>query len=206
MSTNSSSFGTVVRFHCNPGFYLVGSQSMTCNSSGEWSHEKPFCQGTPLDHEAPESKCELFNDKLASVCKPFRANQTVFVNAARNQTRITHFVSELVKRLSPLVTNSTSDPPQCVTLLIEIICIYLMPNCRTDSSIMPRACKESCERNFKHQHLCRHLFDVAVGSFLFVADSDGLQTDFNFQCAGLPSKDSGSCYDVLLSKYQISKT
>ncbi|XP_065829413.1 uncharacterized protein [Oscarella lobularis] len=199
MSTNSSSFGTVVRFHCNPGFYLVGSQSMTCNSSGEWSHEKPFCQGTQLDHEAPESKCELFNDELASVCKPFRANQTIFVDAARNQTRIAHYVSEIVKRLS-FVANSNPAPPQCVTLLIEIVCIYLMPNCRTDSSIIPRVCKESCERSFKHQHLCRQLFDVAVGSFLFVGHRESIHTNFrDFQCFDLPSQDSGSCYDVLLN-------
>ncbi|XP_065829431.1 uncharacterized protein [Oscarella lobularis] len=159
---------------------------------------------TQLDHEAPKSKCELFNDELASVCKPFRANQTIFVDARPeyNQTRIGHFVSELVKRLS-LVTNSesTSAPPQCVTLLIEIICIYLMPSCRTDSSIIPRVCKETCESVFKHQHLCRQLFDVATGSFIVVADS--LQFDplhkysSDFQCVGLPSQDSGSCYGML---------
>ncbi|XP_065829429.1 uncharacterized protein [Oscarella lobularis] len=158
---------------------------------------------TQLDHEAPKSKCELFNDKLASVCKPFRANQTIFVDAARNQTRIGHFVSELLKRLSVVANSTTSAPPQCVTLLIEIICIYLMPNCRTDSSIVPRVCKESCEHTFKHQHLCRQLFDVATGSFLVVADSQKFDVlhaaSRDFQCVGLPSQDSGSCYDVFLN-------
>ena len=102
-------------------------------------------------------------------------------------------MSELVRGLA-IVTGSIPAPPQCQTLLIEGICVYMMPDCHTDSSgkaIMPRLCKESCERIFKHQHLCHQLFVAASGSSAFLAEVkkfDAIHTDFrDFQCDGLPS-------------------
>ena len=120
-------------------------------------------------------------------------------------------MSKLVSSLSR-ITATIPAPPQCATLLIEGICIYMMPDCHTDSSgkaIMPRLCKESCERIFKHRHLCHQLFVAASGSALVLANGlsfDAIHTNFrDFQCFGLPSQDSGSCYDELLSKDRISK-
>ena len=118
-------------------------------------------------------------------------------------------VSELVTGLS-IVTGSIPAPPQFVTLLVAGMCIYMMPDCRTDSSgkaIMPHLCEESCERIFKHRHLCHQLFVAASRSSLVLAEVlkfDAIHTDFrDFQCVGLPSQDSGSCYDMLLSKYRM---
>ena len=121
-----------------------------------------------------KGKCELFNDELA-ICRPFRANRTIYVDARPeyNQSRIADFMSELVRGLA-IVTGSIPAPPQCQTLGI---CIYMMPDCHTDSSgkaIMPRLCKESCERIFKHQHLCHQLFVAASGSSAFLAEVKSL--------------------------------
>ena len=149
-----------------------------------------------------------------SVCQPFRANRTIYVDARPeySQSRIADFMSKVASNLS-LITATIPAPPQCATLLIEGICIYTMPDCHTDSSgkaIMPRLCKESCERIFLHWDLCHQLFFPASGSSLVLANVlnfDAIHTNFNdfFLCDGLPSQDSGSCYDVFLSKYQISK-
>ena len=38
-------FGTVVSFDCNPGFYLFGSSVLTCQPMGYWDKPLPECIG-----------------------------------------------------------------------------------------------------------------------------------------------------------------
>lgn len=38
-------FGTVVFFDCNPGFYLFGSPVLTCQPTGQWDKPLPECIG-----------------------------------------------------------------------------------------------------------------------------------------------------------------
>ncbi|XP_065829914.1 uncharacterized protein [Oscarella lobularis] len=104
MSTNSSSFGTVVRFYCNPGFYLVGSKSMTCNSSGEWSHEKPFCQGISIS-------CESLSRRIPT-------HGAISTNQTTNGTEVTFsckegYVVDGSANLVCLLGKWSDDPPSC---------------------------------------------------------------------------------------------
>ena len=34
---------TIESFTCNPGYNLAGSQSLTCQASGNWDRYKPYC-------------------------------------------------------------------------------------------------------------------------------------------------------------------
>ena len=36
--------GSVVNYHCNNGFSIYGTQSRTCQSSENWSGQKPQCR------------------------------------------------------------------------------------------------------------------------------------------------------------------
>lgn len=38
-------FGTVVFYDCNPGFYLFGSPVLTCQPTGQWDKPLPECIG-----------------------------------------------------------------------------------------------------------------------------------------------------------------
>ena len=40
----SNSVGTVAIYDCNEGYLLVGSDTRTCQESGEWSGEEPGCE------------------------------------------------------------------------------------------------------------------------------------------------------------------
>ncbi|XP_065826820.1 sushi, von Willebrand factor type A, EGF and pentraxin domain-containing protein 1-like isoform X2 [Oscarella lobularis] len=44
-STNRTSIGTELRFHCYEGYILNGTSNVTCLSNGSWSGPEPFCQG-----------------------------------------------------------------------------------------------------------------------------------------------------------------
>ena len=35
---------TTVSFTCNPGYNLSGSQSLTCQASGNLNNQKPYCR------------------------------------------------------------------------------------------------------------------------------------------------------------------
>uniref|UniRef100_A0A8C9ZDM3 E-selectin n=1 Tax=Sander lucioperca TaxID=283035 RepID=A0A8C9ZDM3_SANLU len=41
---SSFSFGSHCDFECDEGFWLRGTQTMTCNNSGHWSQDLPTCQ------------------------------------------------------------------------------------------------------------------------------------------------------------------
>lgn len=38
-------FGTVVFYDCNPGYYLFGSPVLTCQPTGQWDKPLPECIG-----------------------------------------------------------------------------------------------------------------------------------------------------------------
>lgn len=38
-------FGTVVFFDCNPGYYLFGSPVLACQPTGQWDKPLPECIG-----------------------------------------------------------------------------------------------------------------------------------------------------------------
>lgn len=46
-------FGTVVFYDCNPGYYLFGSPILTCQPTGQWDKPLPECIGKLLTHLAP---------------------------------------------------------------------------------------------------------------------------------------------------------
>ena len=37
--------GDTARYYCNYGYYLIGNDTITCQSSGNWSEPPPFCEG-----------------------------------------------------------------------------------------------------------------------------------------------------------------
>ncbi|XP_066972236.1 LOW QUALITY PROTEIN: uncharacterized protein [Macrobrachium rosenbergii] len=37
-------YGTVATYSCNPGYYLKGNNTRTCDHTGRWTNESPFCQ------------------------------------------------------------------------------------------------------------------------------------------------------------------
>lgn len=39
-------FGSVVFYDCNPGYYLFGSSVLTCQPEGHWDKPLPECIGT----------------------------------------------------------------------------------------------------------------------------------------------------------------
>ncbi|GAB1599431.1 hypothetical protein Ahia01_000220300, partial [Argonauta hians] len=45
MSGSGSIYSTVLSFHCNPGFTLIGSSERRCMSNHQWSGERSVCQG-----------------------------------------------------------------------------------------------------------------------------------------------------------------
>uniref|UniRef100_A0A672SDS5 CUB and sushi domain-containing protein 3-like n=1 Tax=Sinocyclocheilus grahami TaxID=75366 RepID=A0A672SDS5_SINGR len=48
-------FGTVVSYDCNPGYYLFGSSVLTCQPVGYWDKPLPECLGTSVDCGHPGS-------------------------------------------------------------------------------------------------------------------------------------------------------
>ena len=125
MSTNSSSFGTVVRFHCNPGFYLVGSKSITCNSSGEWTFEKPFCQGIVLYVYVHMYCISLRHCTVAgisisceSLSRRIPSHGAISTNQTTNGTEVTFsckegYVVDGSANLVCLLGKWSDDPPSC---------------------------------------------------------------------------------------------
>lgn len=47
------SYGTVVRFECEPGYYRTGLPVIHCMSNGSWSGDVPTCSRIQC-HEYPE--------------------------------------------------------------------------------------------------------------------------------------------------------
>lgn len=43
-------FGSVVFYDCNPGYYLFGSSVLTCQPVGHWDKPLPECIGTSCDY------------------------------------------------------------------------------------------------------------------------------------------------------------
>lgn len=41
-------FGSVVFYDCNPGYYLFGSSVLTCQPVGHWDKPLPECIGTSV--------------------------------------------------------------------------------------------------------------------------------------------------------------
>ena len=41
-------FGSVVFYDCNPGYYLFGSSVLTCQPAGHWDKPLPECLGEHL--------------------------------------------------------------------------------------------------------------------------------------------------------------
>ncbi|XP_022252141.1 uncharacterized protein LOC106468127 [Limulus polyphemus] len=44
MTTNTSIFGTIVEYICEPGYKLVGKAQLKCDSSGYWDEKAPVCE------------------------------------------------------------------------------------------------------------------------------------------------------------------
>lgn len=42
-------FGTVVFYDCNPGYYLFGSPVLTCQPTGQWDKPLPECIGLYIE-------------------------------------------------------------------------------------------------------------------------------------------------------------
>uniref|UniRef100_A0A8C9ZC06 E-selectin n=1 Tax=Sander lucioperca TaxID=283035 RepID=A0A8C9ZC06_SANLU len=49
---SSFSFGSHCDFECDEGFWLRGTQTMTCNNSGHWSQDLPTCQREAVQCES----------------------------------------------------------------------------------------------------------------------------------------------------------
>ncbi|XP_013396521.1 sushi, von Willebrand factor type A, EGF and pentraxin domain-containing protein 1 isoform X2 [Lingula anatina] len=46
-------FGNEVNFQCQPGYFLQGSDKITCTASGQWSAKLPNCSACPLNQYKP---------------------------------------------------------------------------------------------------------------------------------------------------------
>ena len=44
VALSGTSVGDTANFTCNPGFQLVGADTVTCEDNGEWSEEAPECR------------------------------------------------------------------------------------------------------------------------------------------------------------------
>ncbi|XP_023228070.1 uncharacterized protein LOC111628502 [Centruroides sculpturatus] len=44
LSTNSSVYGTIAEYYCEPGYRLVGKPRLTCVASGYWDADAPLCE------------------------------------------------------------------------------------------------------------------------------------------------------------------
>ncbi|KOB71042.1 putative furrowed [Operophtera brumata] len=50
----TTTYGSVVQFTCEPDYWLAGSEELTCNRDGKWSHDMPSCELiTCADPEVP---------------------------------------------------------------------------------------------------------------------------------------------------------
>lgn len=58
-------FGTVVFYDCNPGYYLFGSPVLTCQPTGQWDKPLPECIGEPgADNQQPSAVRSFKNASL----------------------------------------------------------------------------------------------------------------------------------------------
>ncbi|XP_041471170.1 macrophage mannose receptor 1-like [Lytechinus variegatus] len=55
--------GAVMRFHCDPGYDLLGNSEITCQPNGEWDNAKPSCTGENVQVQGLRSilGCETQN-------------------------------------------------------------------------------------------------------------------------------------------------
>ena len=51
VSISSTACGSSVRYQCNVGFRLEGSESRTCLPNGTWSDDDPVCRGFTIRRE-----------------------------------------------------------------------------------------------------------------------------------------------------------
>lgn len=59
-------FGTVVFYDCNPGYYLFGSPVLTCQPTGQWDKPLPECIGQ-FDLKVNETNSRVAAHVLAAV-------------------------------------------------------------------------------------------------------------------------------------------
>ncbi|XP_064839021.1 CUB and sushi domain-containing protein 3-like isoform X1 [Oncorhynchus masou masou] len=57
-------FGTVVFYDCNPGFYLFGSPVLTCQPTGQWDKPLPECIVVDCGHPGCPPNGQLSGDKF----------------------------------------------------------------------------------------------------------------------------------------------
>ena len=63
-------FGSVVFYDCNPGYYLFGSSVLTCQPAGHWDKPLPECLGEALLQDVTRSL--LGTDIQVSLVSLFR--------------------------------------------------------------------------------------------------------------------------------------
>ena len=148
--------------------------------------------------------CELYNG--GSICQPYRANETVFVDPdpQYSQDKMTVFLRYLLDQLSSSALSSSPEWSPCYGQILEGLCRYFFPNCSTTSSgTIQRAliCRESCDEVFLDQSRpCTNVFLKAAGASIFFARSK------NFLPAHVDSREFGCLSEVLPSQKESNYT
>ena len=68
VALSGTSVGDAASFTCNPGFELVGADTIVCGNDGRWSEKPPHCNNC---------KIGIYNSK-ASVEALYNMNNTCF--------------------------------------------------------------------------------------------------------------------------------
>ncbi|GFO02092.1 neurogenic locus notch homolog protein 1, partial [Plakobranchus ocellatus] len=79
---NPPAFSTVVRYHCDPGYHLLGARQVFCNLT--WSHPSPVCKKLkcslpriPRGSFSPEGVLPKFGKNVTLTCEDgFQVNRT----------------------------------------------------------------------------------------------------------------------------------
>ncbi|XP_043915904.1 CUB and sushi domain-containing protein 1-like [Protopterus annectens] len=79
-------FGTNVVYHCNPGYYLLGSHVLTCQGDGAWDRSPPECLLVSCGHPGIPPNAQISGDKyiVGSVVRySCEGRQTLIGNSTR---------------------------------------------------------------------------------------------------------------------------
>ncbi|RWS09468.1 uncharacterized protein B4U79_12754 [Dinothrombium tinctorium] len=95
LSGSGRSYGTIIRFVCEPGYYRVGVPVILCESIGMWSSPPPFCEraSCPILPEiqngfiTDSSKRYLFGDEAKIQCnRGYKLKGNPLMKCGANQT------------------------------------------------------------------------------------------------------------------------
>ncbi|VDN02323.1 unnamed protein product [Thelazia callipaeda] len=165
--TSTSLFiGTIAQFSCKTGFYIDGSHSSTCLSSGKWSHNAPNCR--------------------ALQCPP------LIITDAELRVVVTTFNSGGVARLSCPATH-IFDGPRTLYCLSNGQWSASMPQCRSVKCGRPEAPRHGLiVGELKDEYSVREVvvFEckrgyMLTGSDYSVCQANGSWTHVNVKCVAI---------------------